>query len=94
MMAERAQQSGALPDGNGAAPSLYYVRYMNNPDYSPLLNDRLSGDVLAYGDYAKDFEAALAKSLTTLFDPAVPFVATEDRARCEWCDFAGLCKRK
>ena len=94
MMAERAQQSGALPDGNGAAPSLYYVRYMNNPDYSPLLNDRLAGDVLAYGDYAKDFEAALAKSLTTLFDPAVPFVATEDRARCEWCDFAGLCKRK
>ena len=54
----------------------------------------LAGDVLAYGDYAKDFEAALAKSLTTLFDPAVPFVATEDRARCEWCDFAGLCKRK
>ena len=95
MMAERAQQDGSLKDGCGATPSLYYVRYMNNPEYSPLLNDESKGgQVLTYGDYAEQFEEALALKLSELYDRSVPFVATNDETRCAMCDFAKLCNRK
>ena len=103
MMAERAQREGKLTDGCGATPSLYYVRYMNNPDYSPLLNEeiKIAGkrgvtleQVQTYADYAESFEEALADTLTELFDESVPFKATDNVANCAMCDFAKLCNRK
>ncbi len=103
MMAERAQREGKLTDGCGATPSLYYVRYMNNPDYSPLLNEEIKIEgkrgvtleqVQTYADYAESFEEALADTLTELFDESVPFKATDNVANCAMCDFAKLCNRK
>jgi len=93
MMAERMQQRGEL-EGRGAAPSLYYVRYLSREEYSPLLNDTSSGlPVNSYADYRDEFESELAAVLHELFDPGVPFAATEDEKVCQWCDFAKICRR-
>ena len=93
MVAERMQSRGELT-GKGAVPSLYYVRYLGKEDYSPLLNDE-SADrpVTSYDDYREEFEALLAQTLRELFDPQVPFTATEDEKVCQWCDFAKICRR-
>ncbi len=93
MVAERMQHRGEL-EGSGVAPSLYYVRYLGKEEYSPLLNDKSVGrEVNSYADYREEFEAHLAATLRELFDPAVPFVATEDKKVCQWCDFAKICHR-
>ena len=66
-------------EGCEAVPALYYVRRMNRPDYSPELVDRSTGGVgEGYSAYAVDFERLLGEKLAELFDPAVPFRATDD----------------
>lgn len=93
MVAERMQQRGDL-EGVGVAPSLYYVRYLGKEEYSPLLNDTSLGrEVTTYDDYREEFERGLAENLGELFNPEVPFTATEDTKVCEWCDFAKICRR-
>jgi len=69
-------------EGCEAVPALYYVRRMNRPDYSPELVDRSTGGVgEGYSAYAVDFERLLGEKLAELFDPAVPFRATDDAER-------------
>lgn len=93
MMAQRMQQEGRL-DGRGATPSLYYVRFLNQKEYSPLLNDTSSGlPVNSYNDYAEEFEQTLSEVLCEMFSPEKPFVPTDDEKVCEWCDFRKLCRR-
>lgn len=93
MVAERMQQRGEL-EGVGVTPSLYYVRYLGKEEYSPLLNDTSAGScVNSYDDYREDFERLLASTLCELFNPEVPFTATQDTKVCQWCDFAKICRR-
>lgn len=93
MMAQSMQREGRL-DGRGATPSLYYVRFLSQKEYSPLLNDTSSGlPVNSYNDYAEEFEATLSEVLGEMFSPEKPFVATDDAKVCEWCDFRKLCRR-
>ena len=93
MMAERMQQRGEL-EGCGAIPSLYFVRYMHDPEYSFLLNDEsLKVPVNNYADYREAFESQLAATLAELFNPEVPFVSTENEKNCEYCDFAKICQK-
>ena len=93
MVAERMQQRGEI-DGKGATPSLYYVRYMRQADYSPLLTDKSNSiPVSSYSEYREEFERELDKYLNELFDENEPFVATDNEKSCEWCDFARICRR-
>ena len=48
---------------------------------------------LSYGAVQADFEAFLRQQLSERFDPAVPFVQTEDAKSCEHCSFRSLCGR-
>lgn len=82
-------------EGCEAVPALYYVRRMNRPDYSPELIDRSTGGVgESYSAYAVDFERLLGEKLAELFDPAVPFRATEDTEHvCRYCDYRSICRR-
>ena len=48
---------------------------------------------LSYGAVQADFEAFLRQQLSELFDPAVPFVQTEDAKSCAHCSFRSLCGR-
>jgi ATP-dependent helicase/DNAse subunit B len=40
-----------------------------------------------------DFEAGLIHIIREIFDTSKPFSQTNDIRRCEYCDFAGICRR-
>ena len=74
-------------------PALYYVRAMNRPDYSPLLENKAAGAVVSYIRYKDEFERRLAQALSGLFDPARPFDQCTDSKPCQLCDFKDICAR-
>jgi RecB family exonuclease len=41
-----------------------------------------------------EFEHRLKKLLNEIFDPAIPFVQTEDEDRCKYCPYKGICNRE
>lgn len=93
LMISRMQRAEDL-EGVVVTPSLYYIRYLSNSDYSPLLNDTISGlPVTSYDDYAEEFERRLGEILVEMFSPDVPFRAAEDNVVCSWCDFNNLCHK-
>ena len=57
--------------------------------------DRSTGGVgEGYSAYAVDFERLLGEKLAELFDPAVPFRATDDAEHtCRYCDYRQICRR-
>ena len=88
--------------GYEVVPALYFVRFMNQPDYSPLLSDvqtdekgkKLAvSEVLRVSDYAGGFSALLKEKLTELFDRQTPFVPCEDRRTCTYCPYREICER-
>ena len=87
--------AGAAEASAQEVTALYYVRRMNRPDYSPELVDRSTGGVgEGYSAYAVDFERLLGEKLAELFDPAVPFRATDDAEHtCRYCDYRQICRR-
>ncbi len=92
MIVRRMQEKGELP-GREVCPSLYYVRLMNKPDFSPLINIRDGESVTEYGPCGEEFEARLESVLAEIFDPARPFAQTDNTKACGYCDFARVCMR-
>ncbi len=77
-----------------AVPALYYVREIQQPDYSPALDDRESGEQGApFSFYREPFEALVRQTLEELYDTSVPFRPCTDADTCTYCDFKSLCKR-
>ena len=79
-------------------PALYYLRDMNQAEYSPLLRvgqgrGRGAEPIVRYSAVAEPFEAEVFNALSTLFDPSVPFCQAEDENSCNNCDYAKLCNR-
>ncbi len=85
-------------------PSLYYVRFMHSPDYSPLLVSKRNGVVAtideAYdnvetegGASQKKFEEYLSETLSELLDRSIPFRQADDKdGTCSYCDFRAICR--
>ncbi|MGL5318944.1 MAG: PD-(D/E)XK nuclease family protein [Bacteroidales bacterium] len=46
------------------------------------------------GEWKDEFKRELQVLLEEIFDPSVSFTQTQDLARCEYCDFTSLCRRK
>lgn len=83
-------------------PSLYYIRFMNQPDYSPLLTEvdtdergkRVgSREVLRISDCAPELAERLTGKLTELFDRTVAFAPCEDAKTCSYCPYRTICAR-
>ena len=80
-------------------PALYYVRAMHEDDYSPSLrnmrriheNGGYEGE--PYSVCKDEFETAIARKLTELFDEEIPFKQCEDTNTCRFCDFKTVCGR-
>ncbi len=75
-------------------PSLYYVRSMNAPQYSPMLYDMSSREGVFISSYEMvhdEFESHLRSTLIELFDESIPFRACSDPLTCTYCDFASIC---
>lgn len=81
-------------DGHDVQPALYYVRNLNLPDYSPLLQCKEDkSKIVSYIDHKEEFEQLLREKLEELFNPEHPFTQCSDIKNCEWCDFKELCSR-
>ena len=75
-------------------PSLYYVRFMHDDTYSPLLIDKAKKDngIARYEAIAAEFEPYLKETLAELVDCNTPFRQAEDReGTCTFCDFKDIC---
>ncbi len=75
-------------------PSLFYVRFMHDDAYSPLLVDKSKKDdgIARYEAVASEFEPYLKKTLAELVDCNMPFRQAEDReGTCAFCDFKEIC---
>ena len=79
-------------------PALYYLREMNNSNYSPLLIEgkgrgKPIGPIVAYSDVAERFESYVIGTLAEMFNPQVPFCQAEDDKACSYCDYSKICDR-
>ena len=78
-------------------PELYFVRYMQNEDYTPRLIDKAAEDrEVDYNTYAEEFEQTINNKLQELFNLNIPFEQCpeeESKEICAMCDFRTLCKR-
>jgi len=83
-------------------PSLYYIRFMNQPDYSPFLVEVLtdekgkrtsSQEVFRVSDYAPELTGHLTRKLTELYDPSIPFSPCDDLKTCVYCAYKQICNR-
>lgn len=78
-------------------PTLYFARFMHNPDYSPRILDKDQGSKeVVYGEYAERFETLLREKLRELFDMERPFERCDESETdtvCQYCDFKVICKR-
>ena len=105
MMVSRMQASGEL-SGSDVCPALYYVKKMNNPEYSDMLNEesveinekgksvKINTPVERYSDYRAELETKVAEKFAELFNPSVPFRQRSELAgNCSYCDFRKICGR-
>lgn len=88
--------------GHEVVPSLYYIRFMNQPDYSPFLVDihtdergRRTGmtEIFRFSDYSVEFAALLKGKLVELYDRTVPFSPCDDVKTCGYCTYREICNR-
>lgn len=81
------------PDNLPVVPGLLYIQKANADDYSPVL--KLDNEIIEdIEEFETGFEGNLRRLLNEIFNPSVPFRATEDTKRCEYCPYIQLCGRK
>ncbi|MBO4661313.1 MAG: PD-(D/E)XK nuclease family protein [Bacteroidaceae bacterium] len=78
-------------------PALLYASQAGAEDYNPVLkmgnaaNLQIIDDIRNYRDeFMKNLEVIVRK----IFDPALPFVKTDNERVCQYCEFKRLCGRK
>ena len=92
MTVRRMQQLGEL-SGSEVYPSLYYVRLMHTPEYSPMLTDKTGSNISGYEPWKDEFEKYLGELMSEMFDFSIPYRQCSEKTACNYCDFNELCKR-
>ena len=79
------------------APSLLYIHRAASDEYSPVicLKEPRKPEVPVddFSVYEKEFREELHQLLEEIFNKKVPFVQTEIKEKCAYCDFKALCKK-
>ena len=79
------------------APSLLYIHRAASDEYSPVicLKEPRKPEVPVddFSLYEKEFREELHQLLEEIFNKEVPFVQTEIKEKCAYCDFKALCKK-
>lgn len=79
------------------APSLLYIHRAASESYSPVIEmgapRQTKVPVSNFAFYEEEFNERLKKLLQEIYSPEIPFDQTEDRKRCEYCEFREVCKR-
>jgi ATP-dependent helicase/DNAse subunit B len=87
---------GLSHPGEEVMPGLYVMKSLYDPDFDPALamgsrHPRVRLDSFAL--VADEFKLRLHEILSRIFDPAIPFIQTENRMKCRVCHFAAICSR-
>lgn len=78
------------PDNRPVSPALLFVQKVRREDYTPILS---IGDspITDIADVEQDFRDSISQLLAEILDPAMPFLPTEDKSRCDLCPYKKLC---
>lgn len=88
----------ATPNTMRVMPGIFNTRQLFHPhfDFRFFLQQPESRTTLPVEDtqvYQSAWEQGLRQTLTSLFDPTVPFVQTADLTQCTSCPYKGICER-
>ena len=79
------------------APSLLYIHKASSADYSPVIQmgepRKQKEDVVDFALCEDEFRERLQILLNEIFDVSVPFVQTDIKEKCTYCDFRKLCRK-
>lgn len=79
------------------APALLYIHRAASDTYSPVIEmgpaRQTKTPVTNFAFYEDDFRERLSALLREIYNPDEPFTQTEDKKKCEYCDYRCLCKR-
>lgn len=83
-------------------PCIFPVRKVATQGFSPLkITEKESGakrgkkvPIMDYRDYLHEFNKRMLDVLSDLFNPEIPFEASDDPHSCNFCEFRELCRRK
>ena len=72
-------------------PALFYIKQSVKENYDPILciNDKTITDI---NEYSKEFINNIINILNEIFEPAVPFIPTEDKLHCTRCPYKQICE--
>ena len=79
------------------APALLYIHRAASDTYSPVIEmgepRQPKIPVNNFSLFEDDFRHRLQTLLEEIYNPEEPFMQTEDKGKCEFCDFRALCHR-
>lgn len=79
------------------APALLYIHKAASEEYSPVIEmgepRKPKVPVTDFSQFEAEFREHLQRLLEEIFNPAEPFSQTEERKKCEFCDFKAMCRR-
>ncbi|MDR0743001.1 MAG: PD-(D/E)XK nuclease family protein [Tannerella sp.] len=83
--------------GKPIQPAVYYARNLfKQTNFDPAIRQvdgKAKTLINNFDDYRDAFENHLRSCLNELFDPAIPFMQTQNTKVCEYCPFTGICDR-
>ncbi len=79
-----------LPEQNQVVAGIYSLR---NIEEGLLVQDLHFSEGESVADFLAQSESYLQRFVSKLLDPAQPFVRTEDRTLCKYCDYSSICGR-
>jgi CRISPR/Cas system-associated exonuclease Cas4 (RecB family) len=82
--------------GEQILPGLYIMKALYGEHFDPALTMGRNQDrkrVDNFSELKEPYISLLKQVLLHLFDPSVPFVQTDNEAKCRYCDFAKICNR-
>ena len=83
--------------GMAVCPALLYASQAGAQDYEPVLKMGCASNMQAVRDirdYREEFIVNLEAVVRRIFDPAIPFVKTDNEGVCQYCEFKRLCGKK
>ena len=78
-------------------PALLYASQAGTGDYDPVLKIGTASNMQTVNDirdYKEEFMENLEAVVRRIFDPALPFVKTDNERVCQYCEFKRLCGKK
>ena len=83
--------------GMAVCPALLYASQAGAQDYDPVLKMGSASNMQTVSnirDYREEFMVNLEAVVRRIFNPAIPFVKTDNERVCQYCDFKRICGKK